>query len=232
MRRLLFLSLALNALVLLAVVWMVFAGPRLARDLVHELIIDVRHDQKASMFRQTPVRPGAVIFLGNSITEGGNWQELFPDHEVLNRGIGGDVATGVLDRMDEVVRHEPSILFLCIGTNDLADGIPPEDIAGTVRKILVLARKETPATRLIVQSVLPVRPGVVFGHRPGPILQLNEHLLALCKEMNVTYLDIHDAFADADGFLREDFTNDGLHLLGPAYLMWEEILQPVLNERP
>ena len=232
MRRLLFLSLTLNALVLIAAVWGVIAGPRLVRNLVHELIIDVRHDQKASMFRETPVRPGAIVFLGNSLTEGGNWQELFPDHEVLNRGIGGDVATGVLARIDEVVRHQPSVLFLCIGTNDLTAGVERAVIVATVGEILDVLHTESPDTEVIVQSVPPVAPNVVFGHALDPILALNDDLRALCDARGLTYLDLHPILAGDDGHLRPDLTNDGLHLLGPAYLLWADAVRPFIDTVP
>jgi hypothetical protein len=43
---------------------------------------------------------GAVVFLGDSITEG--WRTLatdFPNLKVANRGIGGDITSGVLYRL-------------------------------------------------------------------------------------------------------------------------------------
>jgi len=43
--------------------------------------------------------------------------------KVLNSGIEGDITSGVLARLDEVIRHQPAKLFICIGTNDLARGI-------------------------------------------------------------------------------------------------------------
>ena len=42
-------------------------------------------------FKKEPVVKGKVIFLGNSITEGGNWKELLKDSTVINRGISGDI---------------------------------------------------------------------------------------------------------------------------------------------
>ena len=60
-------------------------------------------------FAAQPVTNGRTIFLGNSITEMGDWKTLTGDTTVLNRGIGGDITYGVLDRLDEVIRHRPDV---------------------------------------------------------------------------------------------------------------------------
>ncbi|HVU56438.1 MAG TPA: hypothetical protein VHD83_15340 [Puia sp.] len=45
------------------------------------------------------MRRGGTIFLGNSITEYGDWQRLLHDARVINRGIAGDNTFGILDRL-------------------------------------------------------------------------------------------------------------------------------------
>lgn len=71
-------------------------------------------------FKKEPVVPGKIIFLGNSITEGGKWRQLLKDSTVINRGIAGDNTFGVLARLDELVKLKPASLFVLIGTNDLS----------------------------------------------------------------------------------------------------------------
>src|SRR3954451_1058356 len=56
---------------------------------------------RLDFFRQT-VGDADVVMLGDSITEGIDWHELFPHVRILNRGIGGDTSAGVLNRLDEV----------------------------------------------------------------------------------------------------------------------------------
>ena len=58
--------------------------------------------RRVAYFETETVAPGKIIFLGNSITEGANWNELAGMRNVLNRGIGGDVTFGVLGRLEEV----------------------------------------------------------------------------------------------------------------------------------
>ena len=61
-----------------------------------------------------------IVFIGNSITEGGkNWSEKFNIPNIRNRGIGGDVTDGVLERLGEIIFFKPKAVFILIGINDL-----------------------------------------------------------------------------------------------------------------
>lgn len=46
--------------------------------------------QRASLFEQLPTSSDDILFIGNSITDGGEWSELFQNPHVKNRGISGD----------------------------------------------------------------------------------------------------------------------------------------------
>jgi hypothetical protein len=63
--------------------------------------------QKETHFRSLPNEANEIIFLGDSITDGCNWSEMFHDLRVKNRGISADITDGVLDRLDEVVESKP-----------------------------------------------------------------------------------------------------------------------------
>jgi hypothetical protein len=90
------------------------------------------YHQRVSMFKKLPMTQGDIIFLGNSITEGGSWGELFGDEKVKNRGISGDFTVGVMQRMDEIVQRKPSKVFLMIGINDLSRNISPDSIVKNI----------------------------------------------------------------------------------------------------
>ena len=46
--------------------------------------------QRRSLFEVLPVYSSDIVFLGNSITDGCEWAELFNNRHVKNRGISGD----------------------------------------------------------------------------------------------------------------------------------------------
>ena len=66
-----------------------------------------------------------AVMPGDSLTEGIDWRELFPDVKILNRGISGDTSAGVLNRLDEVIGRHPKI----VGSHDWSQR-PPDGCAG------------------------------------------------------------------------------------------------------
>jgi len=207
-----------------------FFGKPWIKGMIHKILITPRHQQLKSMFEASPVKNGAIIFLGDSITEGGNWAELFPEKSILNRGIGGDITAGVLARMDEIVRHQPYKLFIAIGTNDLAIGKKNAEIMTNYRAIIQKMLSASPGTKIYVQSVLPVGRRVIYGHNNKKIPLLNAEIKKMCMELQLPFIDLHFTFADSEGYLDDRFTNDKLHLLGVGYLAWKEEIEPLVME--
>jgi lysophospholipase L1-like esterase len=224
------LSLIFNLLLLTGFVYLAFNGKGLVKNFFFKYIIQVRHEQKLSMFRAAPVSKGAIIFLGNSITEGGNWSELFSEHNILNRGIGGDISEGVLKRLDEVIRHQPSKVFICIGTNDIAKSIPQETIIQNYKAILQNIQTQSLGTKIYAQSCFPVGKDVFTGHNNEKVRLLNAEINKLCSELNVSYIDLYPSFTDETGYLNPEYTNDNLHLMGKGYLVWKRLIESQVNE--
>lgn len=165
-----------------------------------------------------------ILFLGNSITERGEWQELIPRRKVANRGIGGDNTFGVLARLDGVIKQQPKKLFLMIGINDIGRGLPAEMILNNYRRILVTLTQGLPDTKIIVQSILPMNEGKLaydyLKNKADRVKQVNEGIVQLAAEFKLTYLNLHELFADGKGELKASWTNDGIHILPQAYVEW------------
>jgi lysophospholipase L1-like esterase len=185
--------------------------------------------QRLALFAKEPIVPGRIIFLGNSITEMGDWKKVLNDSTVINRGIGGDITYGVLKRLKDITDRNPSKVFILLGINDIGKDIPDVVIADNYLKIVREIHDKCPKTIIYVQSVLPVNPGL--PHFPQHydkqehILALNKLLESHAKEGNYTYVDIFHLFADADGHLMSQYTYEGLHLRPPAYTIWVDYLK-------
>ncbi len=230
MKTLFKISLAFNLVIIVGLLYLAINGKHHIKQFFFKNIIEVRHQQKLSMFRACPETKGAIIFLGNSIIEGGNWSELFPGKTILNRGIGGDVTAGVLARLDEIVRHEPFKLFICIGTNDLAKGVDIPTIVTNYKSIIEIVRQKSPQTEIYVHSVLPVGKKVFSGHENQKITPLNKEIQKMSTEQNVTYIDIHAELMDTEGFLNSRYTNDQLHLMDEGYLVLKNKIEKYVNK--
>ena len=190
--------------------------------------------QRASLFEVLPVDSDDILFVGNSITDGGEWCELFQNPNVKNRGISGDTTQGVYDRLDVLLKGTPAQIFLLIGINNVPRGESADSIAAGIRRIVQRIRQESPATEVLVQSVLPVTPqyGKFDGHtsRWQLVPEINRRVRRLAQEEKVTYIDLFSHFADAEGKMKPEYTNDGLHLKGNGYLLWKEVVQPFLKK--
>jgi lysophospholipase L1-like esterase len=186
------------------------------------------YDQKLSMFEQMPTPKKAIVWLGDSITDGGEWSELFPQYNTMNRGISSDNTFGVLNRLYEVVKRKPRKVFLLIGINDIARGVPDEVILRNYRKMIDRIQLQSPATKIYVQSLLPTNNNFTqfknHQNKTEHVLKVNEGLKKLCTEKKITYINLYDAFLNSEGKLHEKYTNDGLHLTGEGYLRWKEVL--------
>lgn len=190
--------------------------------------------QRATLFESLPVSSEDIIFLGNSITNGCEWAELFENPHIKNRGISGDITRGVYDRLAPILKGKPAQIFLLIGINDLARGTSPDSILTNIRLIAEKIRTESPATRLYIQSLLPVTDhyGLFEGHtsRGALVPEINTGLKQIAEAAGAVYIDLYSAFVDpATGKMNTAYTNDGLHLLGKGYLLWRDVIQPYID---
>lgn len=191
--------------------------------------------QRATLFETLGTDERSIVFLGNSITDGGEWHELFGNPHVVNRGISGDTTDGVYDRLDAVLAGRPAKILLMIGTNDFARGRSVDYVVENIGRIADRIHEQSPLTMLYVQSILPVTPhyGLFATHTDkGPqIAEANGRLRDMAAEKDFVYIDLHTPLTDpATGALNTAFTNDGLHLKGEGYMVWREVAAPFVKE--
>ena len=186
--------------------------------------------QRRSLFEKLPVTSKDIVFLGNSITDGGEWNELLANPRVKNRGISGDRSGWLLERLDPIIEGHPKKLFLMIGINDLISGASPDEVLANIGRLIDRFQAESRWTKIYVQSILPVNgdlPGYERRKACAPlIVPTNKRLETLCDEKGVTYLDVWGALADENGNLDKRYTLDGLHLKGEGYLVWRDVIKP------
>lgn len=191
--------------------------------------VNSHYTQRLDFFRKMPNRKGEIAFVGNSLTEGGKWQELIRKKNIINRGISGDVTYGILARLDEVLASKPAKIFLLSGVNDMKRGNPNEVILANFKRMIVMVKTQSPKTKLYMQSLLPVNeamlPATYAQVKNSKINDLNQKLEALCAAMDVFYINLHPALADEKGSLKKELSLDGLHLKHASYVYWAEELK-------
>jgi lysophospholipase L1-like esterase len=165
-----------------------------------------------------------VLFLGDSITQGGDWPAWFPELNTLNFGVGGDTTEDVLARLDTVVEAQPDEIVLLIGTNDLGLRRNVETLVRNIQSILVDLRRDLPGSRMLVQSVMPR--GREFADR---IREANIHLRQFSATVHAQFLDLWPTMALEDGEINPVFSDDRLHLNESGYEAWLSELRPALE---
>lgn len=179
--------------------------------------------QMREIYRQLPVKPGDIVFLGNSITDFGLWSEFFGcDTRIINRGIQGIESPEVLEHIALIGEGHPHKLFLMIGINDFKT---PERVVPNVRKMLALMQQRSPETELYVQSILPCN----LTQRASTPTTLNPQLEALCAEMGVTYLDIFTPMTDGGTAIPAAMTCDQLHPNIFGYRLWCNVIKDAVG---
>ena len=174
---------------------------------------------------------GAVVFLGDSITQGatGAFNPLFLGLKVANRGISGDTTRGVLIRLQEdVIALNPRGVVLLIGTNDLEESAAPEIIAANLKLILAALKAHNPAMPVVLCNVFP---SSETKKRPASqIKKINQLYFAAIKDQpQVTVLDTWSLFADEKGDAKPDEFPDLLHPNAVGYVKWATALRPVME---
>jgi lysophospholipase L1-like esterase len=168
-------------------------------------------------FKTNPLSMKDIVFLGDSITEKGeNWGTRLHAEHVKNRGISGDVTDGVLARMNELYHFKPNALFILIGINDLLGAkIPADHVADNIIKIADLMHRESPSTKIYVQTILPTN----HNEAVAAIHTVNRILLAK-KDASYNLIDLHSHFSDKTDHIKPEYTVDGVHLSEAGYSVW------------
>mgnify|MGYP000089019589 FL=1 len=172
-----------------------------------------------------------IVMLGNSLTEnGGDWAARLGNKNVRNRGIIGDEVMGVYDRLHQILPGHPAKLFLLIGVNDVSHDLTTDTIIGMIRVTVERIQKESPDTKLYLQSLLPINES--FGRykrlagKTNMIPEINKQLEELAKEKGLTYINLFPLFTEkGSNVLRAELTTDGLHLKEEGYKIWVKAIR-------
>jgi lysophospholipase L1-like esterase len=175
--------------------------------------------------------PVDLLFLGDSITQGWNdndvWKRHYGPRRAANFGIGGDRTQHVLWRLDhgEVDPIKPKVAVLMIGTNN-AGSNTADEIADGIKVIVRRLREKLPETKILLLGVFP------RGEKPNPsrekLAEVNAKIAGLDDGRYVTYLDIGKHFLNDDGTISKDVMPDFLHLSARGYRIWAEAMEPKL----
>jgi lysophospholipase L1-like esterase len=170
-------------------------------------------------------KPGeSIVFVGDSITAGGDWQAWFPEYDVHVEATPGDATDRLNERLPSVIEIQPETLAILIGANDFGQSRSVEFVVRSIEYFLAMVRQDVPGSRTLVQSILP------RGREYAEDIQdANRHLRQYARNVNAQYLDLWATMATEDGELKPEYTTDRLHLTPEGYQAWLSELRPALE---
>ncbi|MGZ3903037.1 MAG: GDSL-type esterase/lipase family protein [Bacteroidia bacterium] len=200
--------------------------------IVHVTLLSKHWNKRYAEMKNTDTGKYKVVFAGNSLTEMFDLTAYFGDPEYLNCGIVGDFSEGLAKRAGLIAALKPEKLFLEIGINDIIEKISLNEICGNYRKVIETIKKESPSTKIYIQSNIPliIRRFSPLSGNEGVnklVVEQNENLKKIAAEYGCTYIDLYSEFIKEkdEGSL---FIDDGIHLSDKAYTIWSKCLAPYL----
>ncbi len=179
----------------------------------------------------------AVVFIGNSITDGwpGASPEFFAENNYIGRGIGGQTSPQLLLRFrQDVINLHPVAVVINIGTNDVAQNtgeFVPEFTMSCIQSMAELA--DYNGIKVILSSVLPAGG---FGWRqeikdaPQKIDALNAVIKAYAESKGFAYIDYNSALRDENGAMKAAYAQDGVHPTKEGYAVMEKLAKEVVDK--
>jgi lysophospholipase L1-like esterase len=168
--------------------------------------------------------PEKIVFVGDSITHEGRWQEWFPEAEVFVEAEPGDTTDRLVERLPAIIELQPDVIVLLIGANDFGANRSVEYVVRSIEYFLAMVRRDVPGARTLVQSIMP------RGREYGQYIQnANRHVRQFATTLHAQYLDLWPSLAMDDGELSPEFTNDRVHLSEAGYETWLNELRPALE---
>jgi hypothetical protein len=182
-------------------------------------------EQRILMFQK--FSPNAELaFIGDSITNEGEWSDFFPTLKVVNRGIGGDKTSDILARMDSILSTKPNKAFIMIGINDIHRNISISKVLENYEAIIDLLIDAD--IEVVVQSTIQCELIICGSEHVQSVNLLNDSLALLSTSKRIKFLNLGEL--SSIGGLSSEYTYDGVHLNLRGYVVWVDKILPLVNE--
>lgn len=165
-----------------------------------------------------------IVFIGDSRIDHPDWEDMFENVRVGNRGISGDTFHSLLKRIEHLGIRKPDVALLEIGVNDVLLGYELDAIRANADA--VMAKLLPMVGRLVVLEVIDCK---LEGCDRPKVAAVNAYLRDLAARNGAQFVELNPRLADAEG-LRMDLSQDGVHLNAAGYRQVVEILCEQVSE--
>lgn len=208
-----------------------------------------RHNSRLGRIKRNETGHFDLVFVGDSITH--NWERKnekrhvygqkvfekeFGNLRTINLGFGGDRVETVHWRLanGELDGYKADFFCVLIGTNNRQN--TSEEISGGIKALVDLIKSKHPESKIILMTILPrndIHPPKVTEEIIARVRGANPLIEAWAKEdSQITLLNLDDKFQNADGTLKSELFNDGIHPNAEGYRIWATALKEIMDLKP
>jgi len=180
-------------------------------------------------YQFSPDKKLALFTGSSSIRMWNDIQDYFPEYNVVNNGFGGSHFSDLIYFYNKlIIPHNPYILFIYEGDNDIASKKKPRAIAKEAKFLLSKIRRDLPNTQVVLISP---KPSIARWELRKEYEALNKKLKKLARKTDkVEFADVWTAMLDEQGNVRRDvFLDDNLHMNKKGYDIWAKVLSDFLK---
>ena len=190
---------------------------------------EIKSELEESPFKKSD-KP-LIVFSGSSSIR--FWIDLdkdFIEYDILNRGFGGSIFSDLNYFINElIIKHNPDLIVLYEGDNDIAFDIPIKYIYDDFKKSYELIRKKNENVPIIY---IAPKPSPARWDKKNKYDEFNNLIKEFCKMKERTYyFDTWSIMIDNEGNIpKKYFWTDMLHMNKSGYQIWKKNLKPLINK--
>ena len=219
------------ALILLSAVIVFFAIilPQKKKEAEHEAAVRAYFDAKMEQYKRENDEyedyEADVAFIGDSLTDGYDLAQYYPQYVTANRGIGGDTTFGVEERLQvSLFDLKPKVVVMLIGANNM------DTMLQNYESILQSLKENLPESKIVLLSLTSMG-GEHWGRKNQLAAYNNVSIKLLAQKYGYTYVDLYSAlFNLSTGEIYDSYTTDGGHLTPLGYSVVTAQITPVLED--
>ena len=166
-----------------------------------------------------------VAFIGDSLTDGYDLAQYYPQYVTANRGIGGDTTYDVQGRLQvSLYDLKPQVVVMLIGANN------SDTMLENYEDILVGLRDNLPGTEVVLLSMTAMG-GEHWGSKNAQAAYNNVSIQLLAEKYGFAFVDLFTPLYDVEtGEVYEGYTVDGGHFTHEGYTAVTAEITPVLQK--
>jgi lysophospholipase L1-like esterase len=218
-----------GALLIGGIVYFAVVLPRQQQQKQWQQQVQAYRDAKIAQYRQENQRfddyEVEVAFLGDSLTDGYDLGQYYPQYITANRGIGGDTTFTLEERLQvSVYDLKPKVAVMLIGANNT------DTMFENYEQILMGLQQNLPDTKVVLLS-LTAMGGEHWGQKNQLAAYNNVTIKLLAEKYGFTFIDLYSPLYDVSiGEVYEGYTSDGGHLTHEGYTVVTAQITPVLQQ--